>query len=72
MSVLQTQRPKKFVYERGMVACEKCAAPIYVYKLKALPDEFSVRCSRCGDRGIYAKRTIAIETLPERRKKPRK
>jgi hypothetical protein len=72
MAVLQIQRPKRSVYERGVVACRKCAAPIPVYKLKALPDEFSVRCPRCGERGIYLKRAIAIETLPERRKKPRR
>jgi hypothetical protein len=70
MSVLLGQRPKK-TYQRGVVACTKCAAPIYVYKLKTLPDEFSVRCPHCGGRGIYLKRAIAIEEAPERRKKPR-
>ena len=69
--LLPTQRPKKSTYDRGVVACAKCAAPIYVYKLKSLPDEFSVRCTHCGDRGIYAKREIGIESLPERRRKPR-
>jgi predicted Zn finger-like uncharacterized protein len=69
--LLRTQRPKKSTYDRGVVACVKCAAPIYVYKLKSLPDEFSVRCTHCGDRGIYAKRAIGIESLPERRRKPR-
>ena len=71
MSALRITRQKRF-YQRGVVACQKCAAPIHVYKLAALPDEFSVRCSRCGARGFYAKRTVAIEELPERRKKPRK
>jgi predicted Zn finger-like uncharacterized protein len=71
MSVLLAQRPKK-TYQRGAVVCEKCATPIYVYKLKALPDEFSVRCPHCGSRGIYLKRAIAIEEVPERRKKQRK
>jgi hypothetical protein len=71
MSVLLAQRPKK-TYQRGAVACEKCAAPIYVYKFKALPDEFSVRCPHCAERGIYLKRAIAIEEVPERRKKPRR
>ncbi len=70
MSLLQT-RPKKSTYERGVLACAKCAAPIYVYKLKALPDEFSVRCTRCGERGIYAKRALQIESVHERRRKPR-
>ncbi|HEY4969448.1 MAG TPA: MJ0042-type zinc finger domain-containing protein [Steroidobacteraceae bacterium] len=59
------------MYERGVVACEKCATPIYVYKYKSLPEEFSVRCSHCGGRGMYKKRAIAIESMPERRKKPR-
>jgi predicted Zn finger-like uncharacterized protein len=72
MSLLsQTQRPKKSTYERGVVACAKCAAPIYIHKLKALPDEFSVRCTRCGDRRLYAKRAINFEIMPERRRKPR-
>lgn len=71
MAVPQHQRARKSVYERGVVACEKCAAPIYVYKYKLLPDEFSVRCSHCGGRSMYKKRAIAIESVPERRKKPR-
>jgi DNA-directed RNA polymerase subunit RPC12/RpoP len=58
MAILQAKRPTKLTYERGVLACVKCAAPIYVYKLKKLPDEFSVRCPRCGDRGIYAKRAL--------------
>jgi hypothetical protein len=64
-------RQRKAVYERGMLHCRKCAAPIYVHKLSALPDEISLRCNACGDRGIYAKRAISIEVLPERRKKLR-
>jgi predicted Zn finger-like uncharacterized protein len=64
-------RQKSF-YQRGTVVCQKCAAPIYVYKLKALPDEFSVRCSKCGTRGFYPARAIVVEDVPERRKKPRK
>ena len=72
MSTLLAQRPKKTVYQRGMVECRKCAVPIYVYKLNTLPDEFSVRCQRCGERGFYLKREMAIEELPERRKKPRR
>lgn len=72
MSALQIKRQKKTVYPRGEVACRKCAAPIYIYKLTALADEFSVHCSRCGNRGIYLKSAIAIKELPERRKKPRK
>ena len=71
MSLLPTKRPAKQTYERGVLACTKCAAPIYVYKLKKLSDEFSVRCPRCGERGIYVKSALTIESLRERRKKPR-
>ena len=71
MSVLQIQRQKK-TYQRGAIACAKCAAPIYIYKLKTLADEFSVRCPHCGERGIYLKRAIAIEEARERRKQPRR
>jgi hypothetical protein len=71
MPSLLTAHQKKF-YRRATVACQKCAAPILVYKLNALPDEFSLRCSKCGARGYYLKRGITIEELPERRKKPRK
>ena len=62
---------KKNVYQRGVIACRKCNSPINVYKLRPLPDEFSVRCSQCGDRGHYKKRELAVQELPERRKKPR-
>ena len=71
MAVLLAQRPKKF-YHRAEFACRKCGTPIYVHKLNALAEVFSVRCPKCGDRGIYLKRAIAIQELPERRKKPRK
>lgn len=66
------QFQKKRVYHRGVVACRKCASPIYVHKLIALGDEFSARCPRCGGRGFYLKREMAIEELPDRRKKPRR
>jgi hypothetical protein len=66
-------RPKmKSTYERGVLTCRKCGSPIYVHKLNALADEISVRCNRCGDRGIYPKRALAIQSMPERRKKPRR
>jgi predicted Zn finger-like uncharacterized protein len=71
MATLLTTRSKKF-YQRGAVTCQKCAAPIYVYKVKALPDEFSVRCSKCGARGFYSGRAVVVEDVPDRRKKPRK
>ena len=44
---------------------------IPIFKLKALPDEFSVHCLRCGDRGIYSKSALVTRELPERRKKSR-
>jgi Zn finger protein HypA/HybF involved in hydrogenase expression len=69
MAALQAQ--KRRVYQRAVIACRKCTTPIPLHKLNALPDEFSVRCPRCGDRGIYAKRAITIKDLPERRKNPR-
>jgi hypothetical protein len=72
MSMLQIQRPRKAVYLRGEIACHKCMAPIHVYKIKTLPEEFSVRCSKCGDRGIYRKSAVVAQELRERRKKPRK
>lgn len=71
MSTLVAQRSRKTTYQRGMIACRKCAAPIYIHKLQALPPEFSVQCSKCGDRGIYTKGAISMQELPERRKKPR-
>lgn len=67
----QLSRPRYGTYQRGVVSCSKCRSPIYIHKLHALPDEFSVSCSKCGNRGHYAKRAIGIEVMPERRKKPR-
>lgn len=71
MALLKKKPATKQTYERGVLSCTKCAAPVYVYKLKNLPEEFSVRCSRCGERGMYAKSTLTVESLRERRKKPR-
>jgi DNA-directed RNA polymerase subunit RPC12/RpoP len=59
------------VYQRGAVHCGKCGTPIHIQRLQALADEFSVRCPRCGHRGIYSRRAVVIEDMPERRKKPR-
>jgi hypothetical protein len=72
MATLLSQRPKKSVYQRGVVVCRKCASPIPVYRLKGLAEEFSVTCPKCRDRGIYSQRAMSVEMLPERRKKPRK
>ena len=71
MAFLQKKPAAKKTYERGVLACTKCAAPIYVYKLRNLPEDFSVRCTRCGERGMYAKGALTVESLRERRKKPR-
>ncbi len=72
MSALLAHRPKKALFLRGVVTCRKCASPVYVYKVNTLPDEFSVRCAKCGDRGMHNKREVAVQELPERRRKPRK
>jgi hypothetical protein len=72
MPAVRVQFQKKAVYQRGVVACRKCAAPIHVHKVNVLADEFSVHCPNCGDRGFYSKRAITIQELPERRKKPRR
>lgn len=60
------------VYQRGVVACRKCRTLIPIQKLNTLPDEFSVRCPHCGDRSLYSKRAVAIQDMPERRRKPRR
>ncbi len=72
MSAARDQFRKKAVYQRGVLACQKCGVPIYVHKLTGLPDEISLRCARCGDRGFYPARAIVIEDAPERRRKPRR
>jgi DNA-directed RNA polymerase subunit RPC12/RpoP len=71
-ALLASHRPKKAVYLRGMVTCRKCSAPVYVYKLNALAEEFSVRCAKCGTRGLHARREVTVQELPERRRKPRR
>jgi len=60
-------RHRKSTYQRGMVACRKCAASIPVQELAALADEVSLRCPKCGDRGLYAKQAIVVDEYPERR-----
>jgi len=72
VSAQRVQLLRKPGYQRGVVACRKCGAPIPVQNFSALPDEFSVRCPSCGERAFYAKRAVAIQDLPERRKKPRR
>jgi len=72
MPALLTQRPRKATYQRGTVLCHKCSAPIHIHNLKELAEEFSLRCTKCGARGLYHKRGLNIELMPERRKKPRR
>jgi hypothetical protein len=69
---VQIQPKTRAVYHRGVIACGKCAAPIYILRLNALAEEFSVQCRKCGYRGVYFKRLLSIVDLPERRKKPRR
>lgn len=66
-----TTAPRKATYARGVVACAKCREVTPVYRVEAVSDEFSVRCSRCGHRGFYRKSEIGIQQLPERRSKKR-
>ena len=63
---------KKPVYQRGLVACARCSAPVPIFRLNALAEEFSVHCNGCGHRSIYAKRALCVEELPERRRKLRR
>jgi hypothetical protein len=72
VSTLRIQRQPKAVYQRGVVTCRKCNALIPVQRFNTLPDEFSVSCPKCRDRGFYAKRALTIQDMPDRRKKPRK
>ncbi len=72
MSALPVQRLKRNAYQRGIVTCAKCGKLIPIQRLNALADEFSVQCPHCAARGMYSKRAIRIEDMPERRKKPRR
>jgi DNA-directed RNA polymerase subunit RPC12/RpoP len=68
-----TQQPHKgAMYERGVLDCVKCSSPIHIFKINTIADEFSARCKKCGHRGVYLKRALSVELLPERRKKPRR
>ncbi|RAI42773.1 hypothetical protein [Rhodoplanes roseus] len=67
----QTATNRKATWARGVVPCDKCRAQNAVYRVEAVADEFSVRCSQCGHRGFYRKSEIGIQQLPERRLKKR-
>jgi hypothetical protein len=66
-----TTATRKATYARGMVDCGKCQKTTPVYRVEAVSDEFSVRCSHCGNRGFFRKNDIGIQQLPERRAKKR-
>jgi len=66
-----TEFRRRAVYPRGTVACQACGTAIRVYRLTTLPEEFSLRCTDCGARHFYSPRTMQIEEMPERRRKPR-
>jgi len=72
MLLYQSARQTIGTYQRGAVTCATCQNPIYLRKVAAVAEEFSVNCPRCGHRKVYAARMINIETLPERRRKPRR
>lgn len=72
MLAYRIQPLKKAVYHRGSIACSKCSAPIHIFKLNMLADEFSLHCKACGYRGMYSKHLMRIDELPERRRKPRR
>ena len=65
------QKLNRSSYHRGVVLCRHCAAPMYVYRLKPLADEFSVRCPRCGKRAIYTKHAVNVERAHDRRRAAR-
>ena len=71
-SAQKIQPRTRAVYLRGTVYCQKCNSPIQIFKVNALPDEYSVQCRRCGHRGVYMKRSMHVDELPDRRKKPRR
>lgn len=63
----QDQSHSRAANERGVVECEKCDTPIYVDHPNNVSIEFSVPCPRCGHRGIYFKRMIAMDVATNRR-----
>ena len=66
-TVQQTQGFNRAATERGVVNCDKCRTPNFVNKPASVRVEFSVPCPHCGHRGIYFKRMLTTETIPERR-----
>jgi len=67
----QTPSLTRATVERGVIDCEKCRSPIYVNKPGSVSVEFCVPCPHCGHRGIYFKRMLTTEHVPEWRNKGR-
>ena len=70
-SVLTRSVKHRATFQRGVVSCQKCLAPIHVFNTNMIASEFSARCERCHHRGLFLKRSLKIEALPERRKRAR-
>jgi len=75
----RSQAIKQTTYLMGVVSCPKCASPIRIKLQKSdeqawglLDNEFSAQCKKCRNRGIFSRNEMTTESLPERRKKPRK
>lgn len=62
---------RRGTFSRGVVACLKCTSAIHLHKVDAVGEEFSARCTKCGTRGFFEKRTMTVEQFIERRMKPR-
>lgn len=58
-------------FTRGAVSCPKCRAEIPFFRVEAVADDFSLRCSKCGHRGHFRKAEITVQQFPDRRRKPR-
>ncbi|EJW13510.1 hypothetical protein A33M_3494 [Rhodovulum sp. PH10] len=56
---------------RGIVRCPRCGGEIPFHKVEAVADEFSLGCGACGHRGFFRKSEIAVQQMPERRRRPR-
>lgn len=72
MLLTQFSRAVPETFQRGIVTCVKCDSPIALRRLEALAEEFTLCCSRCHHRAFYSKRMLALDAVPERRKKSRR
>ena len=55
-------RPQS-TFQRGIVSCQKCLAPIHVFRPSGIANEFSARCNKCGNRGLFHKHSLKIDAL---------